>query len=789
MFAKMVLPRLGGTPNVWNTCMVFYQTVLLLGYVYAHLATRLLGPRRQAVLHLAVLGLPWLVLPIVLPHAWLPPADANPIPWLLTILTVSLGLPLLVVSASAPMLQAWFAGTGHHSADDPYHLYSASNAGSMIALLGYPFLLEPLLTLTGQSRAWSYGFGALSLLTAACAVALWLSPKSTTPADSPAPCNTPSDAAAPTLGRRLRWMALALAPSSLLLGVTTHISSDLLAAPLLWVVPFALYLLTFVLVFARRPMLRHSWMVALQPFFLVPLVAWMFLTRSQVSLLIVPLHLLTFFVTAMVCHGELAASRPAAAYLTEFYLWMSIGGVLGGVLNAIVAPLIFSTVLEYPIMIAVACLLRPVRGSGLREFWSGLRAWLRARRTGGEGAVMASAIRAGCHDLLTPLVVMVVLGIAVLLVQRGFAGHSEQSKTFCNGVLVALGAVACLRFARRPARFGVGVALLMVVSHLCVVSEGGALYTDRSFFGILRVRDLSWEANRSTKEDPVRIEVHTLTHGSTTHGVQVWDEDDPKRQDCPASYYYPTGPLGQVINTVYNDRPTLEMGAIGLGAGSIAGYGRPGWHITFYEIDPAVKKIAENPKFFTYLSDCKGRYDILLGDARVKLAQARPGQYDLLIFDAYSSDAIPMHLVTREAVELYRKKLAEHGLLLFHISNRYFNLEPVMGRLAEDAKLVCRVQDDDTVTKKEEDAGKYHSHWVVMARCKEDLGRLLGDKRWEPIEVAANAPLWTDDYSNILSVLSLRELHSVSRWWTDCRNWCGSWFAGKSDAEEHRHGK
>ncbi len=356
MFARMVLPLLGGSPAVWNTCLVFYQAALLAGYLYSHATTSWLGVRRQAALHVGLVLLPLLLLPIGIPSGWTPPAAASPIPWLLALLAVAVGLPFFVVSTTSPLLQKWFAGTGHPSAGDPYFLYAASNLGSMLGLLGYPVLLEPRLRLAEQSRLWSGGYLLLLVFTLACAVLLWRSP---VPALADPSRERLTGLAA---RRRLRWVLLALVPSSLMLSVTTFISADVEAIPLLWVIPLAIYLLTFVLVFARRPLVPHALVVRVLPIALLALVVVLVKRANQPLLLIMGLHLGAFFVAAMVCHGELARDRPPPAHLTEFYLWLSVGGVLGGVFNALVAPLVFDSVAEYPLTVVLACLLGSHRG-------------------------------------------------------------------------------------------------------------------------------------------------------------------------------------------------------------------------------------------------------------------------------------------------------------------------------------------------------------------------------------------------------------------------------------------
>lgn len=354
---------MGGTPGVWNTCMVFFQASLLAGYIYAHAATAWLGVRRQAALHVGLLLLPLSTLPIAVSIGWSPPVEENPIPWLLALLLVSVGLPFFVISASAPMLQKWFASTGHPAAKDPYFLYRASNLGSMLGLLAYPALLEPTLQLAEQSWLWSWGYGLLILLTLGCAVILWRGPVSATHSlslgashDSHGLLTIEDSGSGLTVSRRMRWVALSFVPSSLMLGVTTHLSTDIAAIPLLWVIPLALYLFSFVLVFARKPSLSHQFMVRRLPFLILASAITIFSKATQPVWLLMPLHLLTFFVAAMVCHGEMAKDRPPTRHLTEFYLWMSVGGVLGGLFNALVAPMVFSTVVEFPLAMVAASL-------------------------------------------------------------------------------------------------------------------------------------------------------------------------------------------------------------------------------------------------------------------------------------------------------------------------------------------------------------------------------------------------------------------------------------------------
>lgn len=745
MFARMVLPRLGGTPGVWNTCMVFYQAVLLLGYLYAHLATRLLGPRRQSVLHLALLALPWLVLPIAVPRAWAPPVQSDPTAALLVLLGVAVGLPFFVVSASAPLLQTWFAQTGDRSARDPYFLYAASNLGSLLGLFAYPLLMERYLTLHQQAHWWELGFGALGLLTLACAVALWLGRTAEAgagTAESGAGTAEAEPAVAddsPTLGRRLRWLALALAPSSLMLGVTTHITTDIGSRPMLWVIPLGLYLLSFVLVFARRPPLTHKWMLRIEPVVVLTLSAWYFLASTRINWLILPLHLAAFFVIAMVCHGELVASRPGTRHLTEFYLWLSLGGMLGGLLNAIVAPLIFPSVLEYPLMIVAACLLRPVT------------------------APPTNPRQARILDLLLPLALLMSGKGAVWVLGKAaqYRGYSGETSSLAGGIIVTVAAIGAMGFMRRPWRFGLGVAAVMLLGATVAPDGGNMIFSHRSFFGLVRVRQDAAD------------KINTLIHGSINHGTQSYAQD---LRRIPRTYYHRSGPLGQTIAAMEKAGTLGDVGVIGLGTGTVAAYAKAGMHMTFYEIDPMVKAVASDPRYFTYLSDAAAAgadIDIVLGDARLQLETAPAHAYDLLVLDAYSSDAIPIHLLTREALELYLAKLQPEGIMALHISNRYIDLQPVLGRLCTDLHLTGLVQDDDDMgqdepTRKQYDReGKFRSHWVLLVEKPTALLGLVFDRRWQPLPPAPGAPLWTDDFSNVVSVLTIRREASatLTRWW------------------------
>jgi hypothetical protein len=722
MFTKMVLPLLGGTPSVWNTCMVFFQAALLAGYLYAHAAPKWLGVRRQAAFHLGLLALIILTLPIGVSQGWTPPQTSNPFAWLLLLLLVSVGLPFFIVSTTAPLLQKWFSHSGHAAARDPYFLYGASNLGSMLALVGYPLLVEPYLRLKHQAWAWAGGYALLLGLIALCGATLWRSMNLLADNGEAAEAEISPPLAPPTLSRRAWWVLLAFAPSSLLLGVTNYLSTDIASVPLLWVIPLAIYLLTFVLVFARKPLLPHRIMLLIQPFLVIPIVM-LFFVRSEVgSWQFFLLHLLAFFCIAMVCHGELMQARPPAAQLTEFYLWMSVGGVLGGIFNALVAPVVFSTVIEYPLIIVLACMLRPDMAPEGPQWYRQARhrRWL---------------------DLALPL------GLAALLagLSLGFDRVPDFQKRFALLLVSCLAGVLCYSFREHPRRFALGLGVIILAGIWYPVEAARTLHTERNFFGVLRVKQQEVDGYR----------VHSLRHGNTLHGAQFFD---PARSREPLLYFHRTGPLGGLFAAFGGGGSWREVGIIGLGTGSIASYAQPGQHYTYYEIDPAVEQVARDPRYFTYLADCPAKVDVVLGDARLSLQGAPAGHHDLFILDAFSSDSIPLHLITREALALYLAKLKDTGIMAFHISNRYLDLMPVLGNLAREAGLACLVQEDRKLTEADLKELKLGSIWVVMARQPRYLAPLAASPGWRPLSGNDAAP-WTDDFSNILTVFSWSPLN------------------------------
>lgn len=677
MVGKFLLPPLGSTPAVWNTTVLFFQAVLLAGYLYSHLTSRLVL-RRQIAVQLGLLAVAFVALPIAVPGDVTP--SSHPVPWLLGLLATTAGLPFFALAANGPMLQRWLGGR------DPYFLFAASNGGSLLGLLAYPLVVEPHLSLHDQGRVWGIGYAVTVVLVVACAVAALRRPAAPEPVVADAP---PIDRR-----RRLTWLALAFVPSSLMLGVTTYATRDLTPFPLLWVLPLAIYLLTFVAAFAPRAQPDRLVRIGriLLPGVAIVVVYTLAIGSQRPLWLLLPLHLIGLGVAALMCHARLAADRPPPRHLTEFYVWVALGGVLGGVFNAILAPVVFPGLIEYPLAIVAALMLRPrppMSRPALLEFF-----FRDPRPT-------------KAMDLLVP----VLLGAAVLIALSLTSGFNARS------VVIGLACGLSLNLSKRPLRLGLALgAILLAVS----LAAGQPLERSRSFFGIYKV-----EAEGSD---------HLLYDGTTVHGLQKVGSPEP------LEYYGRAGPAGQAFAEL---RPGA-VGAVGLGAGALACYG----HVTFFEIDPEVVRIARDPRLFTYLRDCPS--PVQVGDGRRLVVKEPQGRFQLIVVDAFNSDAIPVHLITRQALALY---LQRAPVVLFHISNRYLRLEGVLGNLARDGGLTCRVQTHHP-SRAQLDEGLATSKWAILSRTPAALGRLGADRRWHTCGDDPSARVWTDDYSDLLSAIA-----------------------------------
>jgi hypothetical protein len=786
MIAKMILPLLGGTPAVWNTCLVFFQATLLLGYLYAHGLVKWMRPRGQAVAHLLMLAVPFLVLSsMTLPLRLGADSEirdaATYVQWadettenqgiefgvlhfesrLLLLLIFSAGIPFFVVSATAPLLQSWFVYTGEPTAKDPYFLYAASNAGSLAGLLSYPTLVEPNLRLVDQASFWRIGYGLLVGLIFICAMILWRStggfgtkisaPQETFP-------NSDSDTR-PSFGRRLRWLMLAAIPSSLLLGVTTFLTTNVAAVPLLWIIPLTLYLLTFVLVFSRWPIVSNETIGGILPIvILFQTFAFAFDLKRGAWIMFL-LHLGCFSLIALYCHGRLAQDRPHPRYLTEFYLWLSAGGVVGGLFNALVAPLVFSNLVEYPLALVLACLFLPSRNRAPAKLED--RAWkIEDRRSKfpispfreGHSSSSSSTQPSTSFHPQTPILNSKIswndlwlplgLGLLMIVLVLGFQVAKIDALWLQATFLLGLPAAICYFFIGHPLRFALGIGTLLLVGGISKdVLHSHEVHQERSFFGVMTVVDRQDELDRSmiTRE---------FVHGNTLHGRQ---NRTPGHYRDPLAYYFRNGPIGQIFDSLAN-RPPKRVAVLGLGAGALATYAERNENWTFFEIDPAVESIART--YFTFLRDAEDRgvsVQVITGDGRISLAGMENRPFDLIFADAFSSDAVPVHLLTRQALALYQSKLAPDGLLVFNITNRYLDLEPALGSLAAHAGLICLSceENESNLAESDRDQGKTASHWVVMARNEKDLGKLMANPAWK--KVSSTRAEWTDDFSNLLS--------------------------------------
>jgi hypothetical protein len=708
IFAKLVLPKLGGAPSVWAVSMVFFQAMLLAGYCYAHVLNARAPARRARIIHLCLLGAALPALPFGLPPWGSEPPAGDAYLWLIGVLAAGVGLPFLAVSATAPLLQSWFARSGHPHASDPYFLYGASNLGSLSALLAYPVAIEPVLGLGLQAQVWTAGFCGLGLLIAACAVVRSAEIDRTSAAPA---------AAAVTARQRLLWVGLAAVPSGLLVAFTSYLTTDIASAPFLWVIPLAVFLATFILVFRDRPAIPHRILLLVQPVLVAQALLGLSLPGNRGWMLATLFGFGAFFVTTMVCHKELYDQRPEPGRLTEFYLWMSLGGVIGGVFAALAAPQLFNAIWEYPLLLIAGLACR-----------SDVRAAL-ARKAEAQDAGMTGFFMA------------TILLAFLAAITAGSVPQFVASSAAAIAILVL--AVFAIASMRQPLH-GLALAAVMGLALVVLPSAMSNGFSERSFFGVHRVT--------TTGDGSMRL----LLHGTTVHGAQrILDASgQPVAAPLPATYYYPGSPMARGVEMARRltgkTAGGLRVGSVGLGAGSLACYSRPSESWRFFEIDPLVVKLASDPKLFNFLSRCRPDADVVLGDARLTLAREPAGGFDYLVIDAFSSDSVPVHLLTREALALYLDKLAPNGLLALHVSNRHLDLVSVAGAVALSVPGAHAALADDRPEDKGFDAAA--SHVVLISKSEAALAPLLEWPDVTAIETSAVAP-WTDDFSDILGAI------------------------------------
>lgn len=706
LFARLLLPEFGGAPSVWNTCTVFFQTTLLLGYCYTWLSTKWLSPKKQIVVHCSLLLLTLAQLPVGLQLLEADVATTSPALRLLIMLTLSIGGPYFAVSTTTPLLQHWFSSSRHRFASDPYFFYSISNCGSILGLLAYPFVVERLFDLDSQGLTWSIGYGTLVGLTILCGV-LTARELRTRVVSSPDNCSgetlrgeasssSPNLAARPmTSLRRLRWVMLALVPSAMMLAVTTRITTDVAAVPLLWVLPLVAYLATYINAFARRPLLQFDRLLPIL-FPALMIAAWMSLAGPDSQLRAV-VEIIMFLICGIVLHGELAADRPSTEYLTEYYFWMALGGCLGGTLVGIIAPSVFPSYVEFPLILVLAALTQqecPSVGTG-RIF--------RAVRIAATVLLCGSAMIACFFHVWA----------SMLATTSQFVGFA------------ALGVFFLMNHSR-----GFALALALVLIPPALLPDINSLARKRTFFG---VHEVTYEED--TKKG---LRVHMLVHGTTIHGKQFITPVE--LQKIPRTYYVPTGPIGEALTLAGAEKSSRKVALIGLGSGALMTYSKKGDEFDFFEIDPAVRDIAQDPNLFTYLSQGEGKQQVIIGDGRLKLAEAKEGTYDVIVLDAFGSDSIPIHLLTANALDIFMSRLKSDGALIIHISNRHLDLEPVPGRYAAERNLPARA------------SIKAATHAIVISKSEELISQLSKLEGWYPPR--RNASLWTDTYSSVLDVLN-----------------------------------
>jgi hypothetical protein len=711
MFARMVLPALGGTPAVWAVSLCFFQVTLLAGYCYAHLLNRFVPLHLAPILHALVLIAAVSALPVAVPAAAAAPPPGSEYLWLIEVLALGAGLPFFAVSATAPLLQAWFSHTRSPHSADPYFLYAASNAGSLFGLLSYPFLAEPLLGLSDQSGIWSAAFLALTSMIALCG--LQLLRDSTAEAADDLSLAEKADAASIGWRQRLRWIGCSLVPSGLLIALTSFITTDVASAPFLWVLPLAVYLATFIAVFRDRELISQAALLDRLPLVVAALV----LVTSCSSAFPLPIAFgvgfLAFTVIALALHRELYLSRPPASHLTEFYLWISVGGALGGIFAALVAPQIFTTIFELPLLAVLCLLASPLV---LHD-----RAWSKALP----------------RALIYAAAALAVVILANLAVANGLIAGSS---TLRLAVLCSL--LVPLFLLQNAPRLQAGVLVFMLLAAPFLPEECSVRYGTRSFYGSLRVMEAEGGA------------VRAFRHGTTMHGAQRLRRADgsPIDPPVPGQYYHPEGPLARSVEAARHasGKPAgdFRAGIVGLGIGAMACYARPNETWRFYEIDPAVIALARNPDQFTYLARCQPNADIVAGDARLTVGKETPGSFDYLLLDAFSSDAVPTHLLTVQALRMYLDKLGPRGLLVLHVSNRHLDLVPVVIAAAQKIPGAhAFVAWDDTPPV------EYDKAPSVAVMITKGSPSVLASWRNAAPAPPTSVRAWTDDYADVLSAL------------------------------------
>jgi spermidine synthase len=712
MFTKMILPWLGGSPAVWSVAMVFFQGLLLLGYLYAHLSTTYLRPRAAVTVHGMLAAAAFLTLPLTVSQAFGTPPDSGQGLWLLAVFAGSVGLPFFVLSASAPLLQAWFARSGHERAANPYFLYAASNGGSFAALIAYPLLIEPLAALQTQRFGWMWMFAALGVALVVCGI----SARCLAAGNDKAETQDLSAPAPLTWRQRAVWIGLASIPSGLLVAVTAHLSTDVASAPLLWVLPLALFMLTFILAF-RETMFAadqtlSSWFARLTPFVIMSVVGFIMPLGVQFAI-----HLGVLFLAAMICHRRLYLGRPHPAQLTEFYLWMSFGGLIGGLFAGLLAPYLFSTIIEYRLLLIAALL-----------------------------CVTTAGVVPSYRKQLLFAGFSVLAGVAFMIAAPLMATVATKLP-YALGLAMATAFMAIIILNRHGPLASAGAAAGAFLA-LAITTGDNREMVVRSFFGVNYVKT------------GVSGNTRILSHGSTVHGaVRIRDLDGKPVQGRPqaTTYYHDEGGINLALRAArQNAGGTIgRVAVLGLGAGAMACQSAEGESWTYFEIDSEVAKLAQRAEVFPFLSRCTPGARIVIGDARLTL-QKETARYDVIILDAFSSDAVPAHLLTLEAFRIYADMLNPGGMIIAHVSNRHMDLRSVAEAAAKATGMASLSARIDIDPEAEKSLMQLATPTIVVAMSPDTaaLENLrMSNARWRAPSADAGSALWTDDYANIMGAM------------------------------------
>lgn len=744
MIGKMFLPWVGGSSAAWNTCMFFFQALLLAGYAYTHLSISRIGVKKQSWLQFPLMLTALFFLPFIYSNSGQVPDD--PSTWLIVQLFKTIGVPFFVVSGISPLLQVWFANTLHQRADSPFFLYAASNTGSLFALIAYPVLIEPTCDLASQARLWTAGYILLLILMAACFAAV----KKNGQSDQPA-VTTSDETPAPAAREILFWIAAAFVPSSMLLAVTQYVTTDLVPVPMFWIIPLMIYLITFIIAFSEKLAPRAATFSNISLLVILSFLSLYLFVEINYFWFSVFVHLSTLFCVAMFCHKAIAENKPPVKHLTAFYLWISFGGVLGGFFNSLLAPLLFSDYLEYPLLIVLSCVI--IDHFNLRQ--PEPESFIPPRT---PLPLIVSAFT-GLY-IFTAIIYMANINLPEqcfhLATYFGYDINAPGLKGFLEFLVNNHGAIRQVSFAlaaiipafilmkRYRVAFAPVVAVVLALIFVYNIGQHKIIRRYRNFFGVKKVF-FDTEAN-----------LRYLAHGSTVHGKQSFV--DALREE-PLTYYHRRGPLGDIFALPMFGQDNLKVAIIGLGIGSMAAYSRTGNEFVFYELDPQVVEIAQKTGIFSYLKDFSHNCRVEIGDGRLKIMQAAPKYFDMIIIDAFSSDAVPIHLLTVESLQIYLDRLKDSGIIAIHISNRYLNLQPNLQALAKVHNLHQIFLADNYFDGN--DSANYErspAEYAIFTRNQGVVNYLakVSGGTWAPIIDWPDFQPWTDSHSSIFPLLNFR---------------------------------